>query len=496
MRFKLRPVFKDISLTFITQAIVLAGFIYIYRLVAKNFGTEGVGEYSLIKRVVVFLRPLLLLGLGVGLPRYIAMSRNKNQRSAYIKPAGLIVISLTFVFLIFINLFKEYFAKIFFGNTIYVNLVLPFSFFLAGLILHTLMYSYFRGRLLVKTFSILQIVNLALVPIGILIFFENIIIERLITLIGITTFIIAFVFSLFFIKEILAPIKKWQFRNSLKELLYYSLPRVPADFALAGLLSLGPIFAAHFASIQEVGYLSVSQSLLNTAGTAIAPLGIILLPKVSDLIVQGRQVTIRENINFLVGAVFQCFIFLCVQLLIFTDAIIKYWLGSEFFGAIPIMRIVFISIIFYAFYVAMRSILDAAKVKPLNTVNLFISLGIFLLMTGMLLFIFNLFTPIISLSIALTLAMISLGILTYISIRKIYPERLKMDLNYLWIAIVVNILLGGVAILAKPFIASRLYYLIVFEILLGFIYLSILWLLKTDWLRKIPKIIGIKGSID
>ena len=32
MKFKLKPLFKDISLTFITQAIVLVGFIYIYRL--------------------------------------------------------------------------------------------------------------------------------------------------------------------------------------------------------------------------------------------------------------------------------------------------------------------------------------------------------------------------------------------------------------------------------------------------------------------------------
>jgi len=102
MKFKLRPFFKDISLTFITETIVLVAFFFIYRLIAKNFGPEGVGEYTLIKRVIAFLYPVLLLGLGIGLPRYIAMSQNKEQRSSYMKAGGLIVAVFTFIFLIFI----------------------------------------------------------------------------------------------------------------------------------------------------------------------------------------------------------------------------------------------------------------------------------------------------------------------------------------------------------------------------------------------------------
>jgi len=85
-----------------------------------------------------------------------------------------------------------------------------------------------------------------------------------------------------------------------------------------------------------------------------------------------------------------------------------------------------------------------------------------------------------------------LGILSYVSVRKIYPEKLNKDLNYLWTAISINIFLGSIAILTKSFIVSRFYYLIIFEILLGSIYLLILWVLKTDWLRKIPEKILLK----
>ena len=487
MKFKLRPIFRDISLTFITQAIILLALFLIYRLIAKNFGPEGMGEYSLVKRVTGFLQPILLLGLGIGIPRYIAMSRDKEQRSNYIKAGGLMAVIFTFIFLIFINIFKDSFAKIFFGTTDYTNLVLPFSFFLAGLTSHALVYSYFRGRLFVKTFNLLQVINLALIPIGILIFFKGITIEKLITLLGVTTFVIALLFLLFFVKEFFTRTQKEQFKNSSKELLHYSFPRCIAYFVCAGLLSLGPIFAAHFATIKEAGYLSVSQSLLGAAGVAVAPLGLILLPKVSNLIVNGKENTIKENLNYLIGATIQCSIFICFQLIIFTDVIIKYWLGPEFVDAVPIMRIVFCSIIFYFLGGIVGNVLEASKVRPINLINVCVSLVAFLMISGVLLFLIKIFSPAISLSIAFTSGFVCLGILTYISIRKIYPEKLKKDLSYFWIAAGINILLGGVAMLTKSFIASRFYYLFTFEVLIGIIYLSILWLLKADWLRKIPE---------
>ena len=486
MKFKLGSIFKKILLTYITQAIILSAFLYIYRLIGKNLGPEGVGEYSLVKRILALLSPLLLLGLGMGIPRYIAMSQDKEQRSAYMK-MGLVVVIFTLIFLLFMNLFKGCFAKIFFSNIEYANLILPLSFLLAGFVLHSLVYSYFQGRLLAKTFNFLQVINLALVPLIVLILVKDITIEKLVTLIGIITFIISLAFSLFFVKEVFMRIERLQFRKSLNELLRYSIPRIPGSFALSGLFSLGPILAIHFASIKEVGYLSISQRLLSIAGTTIAPLGLILLPKISSMIIQKRGEEIKENLNYLIGASIQLSIFASFQLIIFADTIIKYWMGPEFLGAIPLLRIASCSIFFYLFYRTVGSILDATKTMPINTINLFIALGIFLTSSGILLFIVKAFSPIISLSIAFTSGIICLGILSYGSIRKLYPEKLSKDLRYFLIALGINIIIGAITIWTKSFIVSRFYYLIVFEILISTIYLLILWLLKMDWLKKIPE---------
>jgi O-antigen/teichoic acid export membrane protein len=279
----------------------------------------------------------------------------------------------------------------------------------------------------------------------------------------------------------------------LKELLLYSLPRVQGHFALAGLFALGPIVAAHLVSVQEVGYLSVSQSLLNMLVLTVGPLSTITLPLVSAMAIQEKHGAIQENMDILVGAVIQCFLFLTVQLFIFADTIIKYWLGPEFTDAIIVMRIVFLSVPFYALYVALRNILEAIKFKPINTVNLFISLAVFSLVGGVLLLSFSGVPTIISLSIAFTSGLICLGALTYYSIRKIYPQKIRMDLNYLWIAVVINALLGAIALLAKPYVISRFYYPILFEIALGTIYLLTLWGLKVDWLREIMRKLGLKN---
>jgi O-antigen/teichoic acid export membrane protein len=483
MRFEVRPIFKGIALTYITQAVVLVSFLFVFRLVARDFGPEGLGEYSLVKRATALLIPLLLLGLGMGIPRYIAISRDSKERAAYMQ-VTLVAVSVAGLFLLFMNLLKECFAKVFFGNSGYADLISPLSFHVAGFVLHSLAYSYLRGRLFVNAFNCLQAINVAVVPLMLLLFFRNITIIRLVTWSGFATCMFSLAFMLPFTKEFLVGVERSQFRSSSKDLLRYCIPRIPSSFALAGFFSIGPIIAAHFASAKEAGYLSVSQRLLNIVGTAVTPLGIILLPKVSSMISQERDEEIKQGLNYLVGAAIQLSIFVSFQLIILADIIVKYWLGPEFVDVIAIMRIASCSIFCYVFFRTVGSILDASKVKPINSINLFISLGIFLVISGMLLLVVRVFSPIISLSIAFASGLISLGILTHISIRKLHPQGLRQDLRCCIIAIGANIIIGGITVLVKPFIVSPPYRLVIFEILIIAIYLLILFLLKVDWLEK------------
>jgi len=486
---KIKPFFQDVILTFITQGLVLLSFFSMYWLIARSYGVEGVGQYSLVKKIYGLWQPLLLLGFSIGLPRYIAQSGDRKKSMDYLKTGGVAVIVVSFLFLFLINVFSQSFARIFFGSTNYSNFVFPFSFFFAGSILYSLAYSYFQGRLLIKLLNILTILTMALVPLAVIILWKGSPMEYIIDLIGIATFGITLFFLSFYIKELISPIKKESAKKLFKELFGYSFPRFIATLIYAALLSLCPIIAAHVATMKEVGYLSISQSLLTALGVAVAPLSLVMFPKVSNMVANKREKEVEENVNYLIGAIIQCAIFICFQLIIFSDIIIKYWLGPEFVDAVLIMRITFSSIIFYLFFVTIGNILEAIKVKPINLINLCISFGVFLIVSVVLLFLVKLFSPVIGLSVAFSSGLICLGILTYVSIRKIYPDKLSKDLNYLLVAIGINTLLGGVTLLIKLFISSKLFYLIIFEILISLIYLSILWCLKINWLKQIPKLI-------
>jgi O-antigen/teichoic acid export membrane protein len=488
MKFKAQGIYRDIAITFLTEFAVLAGFFIIYRLLANYLGPNGLGEYSLMKRLISLFQPFLFLGLGVGLSRYLAMANDKNQRKGYMQAGGGVIVLVTVAFLVIINIFKVQFSTVFFGGSSHADLVAPFSVLLAGIIFHTLVYSFFRGGLMTVSFNALQAINLTVMPVMLIIFLQDADIKVLIYSTGWWTLAISFIFSLYFIKNIFL----WAqgLKKCFIELLTYSLPRFVGDLFLAGIFSFGPIMAAHTATIKEVGYLSVSQSLLSSAGTIISPLGLILLPKISSLIAKGKRDYVSKKISLLIAATVQCSAFLCLQLVIFSDMIVGYWLGPEFLPAVPTMQVTFIGVFFYNFYIAVRSVLDASVVRPINTINLLVSFIFLVLISFILAYSFASIGKIVALSAAFTIALALLGILTYLYIKKIYPEEgYTKDINSFLVGTSFSAVIALIALALKPLIVSSIFTLIFFEAVAGLAYLLILFWIKTDWLLTIKDIL-------
>lgn len=488
MKFKTQGIYNDIAITFLVEFTVLAGFFIIYRLLANYFGPDGLGEYSLIKRLVSLFQPFLFLGFGVGLSRYLAIANDKNQRRGYMQAGGGAIALATLVFLVIINIFKNQFSSIFFGGNDYVDLVLPFSMLLAGIIFHTLIYSFFRGNLMIGSFNALQVVNLTLMPVALIFFLRGTDIKELVYSTGWWTLAISLLFSLYFIKDIFLWVR--DLKKYFIELIKYSFPRFAGDLLLAGIFSFGPIIAAHAATIKEVGYLSVSQSLLSSAGTIVSPLGLILLPKISGLIAKGEKDYVSKKISLLIAATVQCSAFLCLQLVIFSDMIVEHWLGPEFLPAVPVMQITFVGVFFYNFYVATRSVLDASIVKPVNTINLLASFIFLALLSFILAYFFVSIGKIVALNIAFTIALAFLGIMTYLCIKEVYPEEgYTKDINSFFIGASLSAAIALIALMLKPLITFSIFNLIFFEVVAGLTYLLILFWIRTDWLVAIKDVL-------
>src|ERR1700752_4261135 len=87
---------KNYILTYFTEFAVLIAGLLVYKLANGSFGKDGFNEYSICRRTLSFIKPLLIMGLGVGFPRSIAIAASNGQRkkiSAYFYSTLLILLS-------------------------------------------------------------------------------------------------------------------------------------------------------------------------------------------------------------------------------------------------------------------------------------------------------------------------------------------------------------------------------------------------------------------
>jgi O-antigen/teichoic acid export membrane protein len=407
---------KNYIFTFITEFTVLLSGLFIYRLVFNILGKEGFSEYALIKRTVSFIYPALVLGLGVGIPRFIAFNYKEIKKAnTYFISGFIISFFVVLIFFLIINFFSEYFSFLFFGDRKYYRYVLPLSVLLIGLILHMLCYSYFRGNLLMRKANLLQLLNLGIIPIFVFIIWKNL--WSIIFFNGVFVIIISFFFLVYILKDI-EIVRKQIFKN-IKDLLYYSVQRIPADFGLSALLSLPATISAHISGITVAGYVAFGISLLNMIGAVFEPLGLILLPKTTQLVVNKDF----ESLKYYISKILKVTCIITVLVVFFfeiiANEIITLYLGNPPSDLVIITRIIVIASLGYTTYISMRSVIDAYYVKAINTKNILFSLLFFLCLNSIVRmlnknYIFLVVTFVISISL--------LGILTLIEISKLFRK--------------------------------------------------------------------------
>jgi O-antigen/teichoic acid export membrane protein len=404
---------KDYILTFITEITILGSGLLVYRLAADILGKECFSEYALVRRTISFLLPALILGMGVAIPRYIGYSySNFKKANTYFIAGFAILLFVILIFSLLINLFQKNVAFLFFGDSKYYYLIFPINIMLIGLIFHSLCYGYFSGNLSMFIANFLQLINMGIVPL--LVFFLKNNLKEIILLNGLIIILVSFIFLLSIVKNIV--FERNEIYTNIKELMAYGIQRVPGDFGLSGLFSLPATFASHISGITIAGYVAFGTSLLNMIGSLFAPLGLIVLPKTSQLVANNDFKTLKYYILKILKVTFILTILGVAFFEIFADKIILIYLGTLNSDLLIIARINISASIGYTIYVAMRSIIDAYYIKAINTKNIFISLIFFLTVSFGTILVKKGY---IYLVINLVVSIILLGILTLIEVKKL-----------------------------------------------------------------------------
>jgi O-antigen/teichoic acid export membrane protein len=198
---------------------------------------------------------------------------------------------------------------------------------------------------------------------------------------------------------------------------------------------------------------------------------------------EGREAALKENIRDLNVFIFQVGLFISLHLYIWADLTILAWLGSGYQDAIPLMRILVLSLPAYLGYVMLRSVIDAVEVRAVNTVNIFIGLGVALVI-GVSLASAGL--GVLGLAIGTTAGFIMLGAMSIFFLWQRYRFTNGVVLRTL-VANGLFLLLSWVT--HRWFITGidlvNLIYAFGIESVLFLGYLFLLWIWKVEWLEKI-----------
>ncbi len=363
---------KTFILTFFTQLLVTLSGLLIFKLISLKFSEIGLADYSLAKRNITYLYTFFLLGLGVTVPKYIAnkIAENSGQENDVFFAASLILLSVIFTYTTFFLLFSESVSYMLFGDKHFTNYIPPILFSITALLLHALVYAYYRGYMHFNIANLLQLSNLGFIPLFAIFLAKKV--QEIFLFSGIMTLLLTIPILLYLWSKSLSDIRKATL--FLPQLLKYSLNRLPADFGMASLLALPSIIAVHTIDSLNAGYIAFSISLLSISGHLVAPFGTIMLPKISYLLGNNDLYSSKAYAKKLLSI--SLFVGLSGLLIyqIFTKEILMFYLGNVSDDLISTSRKIMVAVVFYPVFVTMRSIVDAYYAQAYNTYSILLSL--------------------------------------------------------------------------------------------------------------------------
>lgn len=370
---KLSPFLNDFAATVATSILITISLLMITRVIATKCGPEELGVYVLFRRVGAFLVPVSTFMIGVGLTRAIAMAKAQDKSLAISAAIlGLVGSTATGLLLMLVPHFQSHMTSE--GRKI-AEIARPLLAFIYANLIFTITYSWYRGTGEMRKANIWQLLCVALIPLAAIVMLAGRWpIGNLLNVIA-----LAYALPIIFVVNLVRPrtgLSTNQLRMQIAELARYCLPRIPGSLGLTAILALAPLAAAFRLGLTQSGYLGAGQSIFAVSEGGATALSLLLLPKLSSLLSEGRTAEIRERVSEMTLFLVQIGLPLALIVPLFAREIIAVWLGHMYSPAATVMQIYSVGLFPYVTYVALRSVLDATEVRALNTVSILTALGL------------------------------------------------------------------------------------------------------------------------
>lgn len=402
--------FKYFFYILIGQFFFMIATLFVNYKVENIWGSEGFASFSLIKRTTAFIVFPLLIGAGIGIPRFISFLKEKvRQRSLEIFISGLLMFLVSYLLIsVVLLLFPQLITKSFQETNFYKGeIIVVFLFFIFSQGIYILLFSYYRGKLLFQYSTLLNILVMSFFPVLVL-FFSDSILEYFIQLsiLSIAVLLINIGYKTITNKISLKNIKKDQ-----KALFQFGLPRVPGEIALYALDFIPVYLVSVFIGLNESGYISMTLLFFKMAAMLFELVGSIILPYFGNMFVSYNSSFFIKKVNKLLKYGFFAGILISIPFYFGCTFVIEYFFPSQT-NAIKVTQMVFLVFPVYIIYILLRNILDIVKTKAYNSINLALTalFQIIILFGG-----FYYKNPTIYYNFALLIPYFFLGLMTYLT---------------------------------------------------------------------------------
>lgn len=373
---------KDAIVTFSGQFVVLITNFIINKVVAIYVGVSQFGIFNIAKRSATVIGFIVLLELGISIPRYVAMYLHSDKKKAmsYFQTGIYMIIVTSIVGICIGFLFSEPVSRILFGTKSYQYLIMPMILFAVGTCINTFAFSAFRGAEYFYMYTIIQIFTQFVDMIAIFVF-RNSGVKGILSAWGLTNIVLSIIVLVLFTKlnGVLFFNKIDSFFDRLKELLVYGVPRILGDIVQFSYYLLPLVFVNKMFGSNTAGYFSASTGILQSFLPFFSYIGIILLPTVSKALMNHDLKNVKKSVTSLMIIYFITSLLAVVVGFVFMKPIMIILYSSQYVNDLNIVKILLLTLIPRAQFLLLRNPIDAISVKPYNTINLIISMVIMII---------------------------------------------------------------------------------------------------------------------
>ena len=364
---------KELIFSVLIQIFIMIVGLSINKLISINFGVESYSTYSVFKNLSAVISFTMLSGMGIALPKFLAVCESKKKVFLYFFSAAYIILIISIILFGILFLFSDFLnTLIFLSND---NKFIFISFFYGLTItFSSFIFAYLRGLDRIIEFSLSQLFVQILILITAFIFDKS--------LSEFFFYCIAFIvsFNLFFLARELFKNNKYLklILNTeniiyMKELWNYGYSRLIGDIFLFLLNTIPIIVINKKFGLLSGAYFASAIMLTSLVKPIFSYVGLILLPKISKLNSLKQKKEITKLVNKFLFLFIIISIVVIIFIFLFKSLLLSVFFSASFVSAKEIVALISLSILPHSVYLLIRNIVDALSKVPYNTFTVILS---------------------------------------------------------------------------------------------------------------------------